>query len=613
MTLLRTSSRSRCGTLAIVRGRTGPDWVGSLAGASFYRLLSGLLCLSMISISVGEDHFSVPSTWVRITTQDGLPHDSVRAVRCVGDSLWVATDAGVTRGTNGLWELLRPTQGTWPDFVPSDLDIDPKTRDVWIGTLGGGLLRYTAGRIDRFDQFNSGLAGDLVFSVRVYRDEVWAATNGGISVYDPIKDVWTLYHPRRADTGATIATSLPAADEAMYAQLWRGTVERFDPVSRQWIRLFQPDQTGHEGGALASALSDRALWIATQESLYQVSRADSWGDSPGHQLNRRLDHLESAIGFPLTMAADSERIWVGTEKGLFVLSASHRNVWFEFRGEHNRGNRGMSRHASDDEEIRFIDGEVPRGIVRSLAISNETLWVGTSRGLFRGSRLLPWEQLSVVSNAEGQRESTTSESGRSAVPVDQNGALNQAENTGEPVIAIYGPRNRTIALPGAAAGPAERGRPDIAAIESALERHNELWASRGLAPIQLEYVRPGYAGYGWGLPEDDLARFSRIPRVAGVIAYLDDLQLAAEASIVRLELPCVNIALGELKELPDTRLRNPWVFPCVRDPLSPSGEDLKLDGAARLSTAAVECLTKAVDESGGDRSAVAVRLRSSQR
>src|SRR3972149_3263693 len=66
----------------------------------------------------------------------------------------------------------------------SAIAVDEETREVWVGTMGDGLYRCGGDRCDRLDQLGSGLAGNAVFAVAVARGRVWAATNGGLSVFD---------------------------------------------------------------------------------------------------------------------------------------------------------------------------------------------------------------------------------------------------------------------------------------------------------------------------------------------------------------------------------------------------------------------------------------------
>jgi len=164
---------------------------------------------------------------------DGYPRESVRAIRLFGDQTWVGTDDGLAMHENGEWTTWARTDGL-PASPLSAIDIDPETLDVWLGTWGSGLVRFSGGRFDRFSQFNSGLAGDLVFDVAVAQGRVWVATVGGVSSFDAAADAWELYYPRKAYAPETAVTTLAAEGDDLYAGLSHGGVERFDSATRSW-------------------------------------------------------------------------------------------------------------------------------------------------------------------------------------------------------------------------------------------------------------------------------------------------------------------------------------------------------------------------------------------
>jgi hypothetical protein len=174
---------------------------------------------------------AVYGTWQTFTTADGLPHDRVLAVTALGNKVWVGTAGGLAHFEDGSW-----TSWTEQDGLPapaiSAVALDPRTGDVWLGTWGAGLVRFSGGRFDQFSQLNSGLAGDLVFAAVVAGGRVWAATNGGLSAYDVAGDTWELHLERRLDTGDTAITGLCVDGPRLYAgPRWRRPpAPRFAPT-----------------------------------------------------------------------------------------------------------------------------------------------------------------------------------------------------------------------------------------------------------------------------------------------------------------------------------------------------------------------------------------------
>ena len=162
-----------------------------LAGIAFW---GAMVCHVLASDEQSVELPFVYQTWRTFTTRQGLPHESVRAIHIQGEKVWVGTEGGLALLDGGVWTTwthLDEAEGAPP--VICAIGIDSRTQDVCLGTWGEGLVRYSAGRFDRFDQKNSGLAGNLVFDLVVTRGRVWAATNGGVSSFDPVSGMWDLH------------------------------------------------------------------------------------------------------------------------------------------------------------------------------------------------------------------------------------------------------------------------------------------------------------------------------------------------------------------------------------------------------------------------------------
>ena len=165
--------------------------------------------------------------------------DTIRAVCTVGAEVWIGDDDGLLRFDGKKWR--RWARGKeLPDYAVSAIDVDRDTGDVWLGLWGGGLARLTAGRVDRFTAFNSGLAGDIVFSVVLARGRVWAATDGGVNALEPWREEWSLYHPRHAGAVTEFVTSLAVDGDELYARTSSSATRRFDPARNEWVGIDKP-------------------------------------------------------------------------------------------------------------------------------------------------------------------------------------------------------------------------------------------------------------------------------------------------------------------------------------------------------------------------------------
>ena len=221
----------------------------------------------------------VYTAWRNIGVREGLPNDSIRSVRVVDDQVWVGTDGGISRLERGEWKSWTAADGL-PPYPITAIDFDPETRDLWLGTWGDGIVRFTAGRADNFNQFNSGLAGDLIFDVVVVDGRVWAATNGGLCAFNPLADAWELYHPRRANERETAVTDLLHEGGSLYALLWRTGLEQLDiKNAASHPSTLQPFNPAANEGVIAFALDQRTVYQADPGALHRHSRVPREGDS----------------------------------------------------------------------------------------------------------------------------------------------------------------------------------------------------------------------------------------------------------------------------------------------------------------------------------------------
>src|SRR6516164_9604910 len=158
------------------------------------RLLLGLIGLMMAAPLLAATPEMPQYKWENFTTANGLPDNHVFNVLVDGDRVWAATENGVGLYENGKWKAFTPADGLAHRAVLY-LALDKRTGDVWAGTMGG-LSRISAGRIDTFNQLNSGLSNDVVYGVAVQGDYVWTATAAGASRLDLHSNQWTLYNER---------------------------------------------------------------------------------------------------------------------------------------------------------------------------------------------------------------------------------------------------------------------------------------------------------------------------------------------------------------------------------------------------------------------------------
>jgi len=98
--------------------RDGPLWLATDRGAACYD----------------------GGTWRSYGREDGLPASSVNVIWTEGQAIWLGTTAGLWRHDGRTWQVYTPHHGLPSSHILSILQAAPDT--WWIGTIGGGLVRY---------------------------------------------------------------------------------------------------------------------------------------------------------------------------------------------------------------------------------------------------------------------------------------------------------------------------------------------------------------------------------------------------------------------------------------------------------------------------------------
>ncbi len=510
----------------------------------------------------------VYESWHTYTTRDGLPHDKILAIHVLDGAVWVGTAGGLALLEGDAWTSWTEHEGLpWPEV--SAIDIDTRTGDVWLGTWGGGLIRFSGGRFDQFNQLNSGLAGNLVFAVVAAGDRVWAATNAGLSTLNTVSDTWDLHFERRANAPETAITSLEIDGRYLYAGTWCGPVRRFDLNRGTWSVVTGPasDLTVNQAPSprpndttLGVALAQQSLWWATQDRLLRRDPTGRWG-------TRRI-HGQPAPGRFINCfaALDGSVVALGTDRGLEIMADWSTATWVNYRPA-DRGAKGrvtLSRHGQI-LDVRALESAIPDGRIRCIAFHNDDIWVGTASGLARGTQKRRWtgQQTVPPSDALNPDRETVIEPAPGAAsappPTDAEAKRFQTVNIG-----ILRPGNRIITLSESQSpGVPRLGRMDLMAANLAIEQANAAGGYRGQIPFALATGPKGtFRGWGWTTPEDDFPALAKQPDVWGIVGHLGSGSRFTTAVVLHTEVPLLNFAATPATT--DETI-NPWIFRCDGD------------------------------------------------
>ncbi|HPA87281.1 MAG TPA: hypothetical protein PK106_05755 [Bacteroidales bacterium] len=333
-------------------------------------------------ISSYADTMPVYGNWRTFTTKDGLPDDKCYSVRIDGDRVLVGTHHGLAVYENGLWRTYTTEDGLAHNGVAS-IDVSPLTGDVWIGTLGG-LNRWSGGKFETFNQFNSGMPNDLVYNVFCYGKDIWVATGGGAGIYDTQKKEWKIFTEMNAPMHEPWTYALSAGDGKVWIAAWGGGVieynmqtEHFrdytDPDGFMEIDLQPNDGVVHDI-TTATSYSDSILWIS---SYFGMSRYD------GKNWNGYFDHDSGlASNFINFLRAEGPVVFVCSDQG---LSSFNGKTWVTYKKNDGSVN-GKALVFKGTEIVKELplNPSISHNFIIGVDAEDGVLWVATSQGVCRG-------------------------------------------------------------------------------------------------------------------------------------------------------------------------------------------------------------------------------------
>jgi ligand-binding sensor domain-containing protein len=324
----------------------------------------------------------VYSNWKHYTTKDGLPSDKAYAVRAVGDKVWVGTHDGLSVLENGEWTTYTTEDGLPHNGVVA-IDVCEETGDVWIGTLGG-LSRFAAGKFENFDQLNSGLPNDLVYSVICSGKDIWTATGGGAGHYDSYAKKWEIFTEQNAPMHEPWTYGVSAGDGKIFIAAWGGGLIEYDPKKQKFkdytdpdgefeIDLLPNDGIVHDI-TTATSYGNGVLWVST---YFGLSRYD------GTHWNGYFDHDSGlASNFINFIRTEGAVVYVCSDNG---LSCTNGKDWVTYKKNDNsvNGKAILTTGAEKTGEVN-LSPSISHNFIIGVDVEDDKLWVATSKGVSCG-------------------------------------------------------------------------------------------------------------------------------------------------------------------------------------------------------------------------------------
>jgi ligand-binding sensor domain-containing protein/signal transduction histidine kinase len=340
--------------------------------------------------------------------EDGLPHSMVKAIRQSRDGyLWLATEEGLVRFDGARFTVFDST--STPEMRVSFVHAitEDEQGALWIGTNGGGLIRYQDGGFTAYPV--SGSEKQIVRAIA-------AARNGGLWL--GASEVGLLHMKEGA---LTPRLAPPADGQGLPSGIWVLHVDREGAV---WVGTRAQGLVSLKAGrvrrftvreglpddhiwSLADA-ADGGLWVGTEKGLAHLARDGTIVNSLAGETIRAL--LEDRDG----------GLWVGSGS----LRRLHQGRWQQFGAAQGLSSDTVCSLHQDREGslwVGTIDGGLNRfrdgpftAIGAQEGLSSEvtravyqhpdgTVWVGTKGG---GASAIKGGEISALTTKAGLSDDT---------------------------------------------------------------------------------------------------------------------------------------------------------------------------------------------------------------
>lgn len=378
-------------------------------------------------------------------TQDGLPHNVVRAITQTDDGyLWVGTQSGVARFDGKNFTVL-DTSNTAVQATEDIRDVFQQSNgDLWIATYGGGVIRIRDGEQTRFTT-RDGLGDDIVRCVREdSAGALWFCTASGLTrladgtfttytTEDGLLNnlVYDVFEDRKGNIWAGVLGGVSRLSGGSFRNLKAG--EEL-PANLSFIHGFaqHPDGgiwMGSYGGGLLHFQDGEVTALTREDALADNRLSDIMMDSLGNlwlstydkgvqrYRDGRFEQLTTDTGLhsdlPFEVFEDEQHlIWIGTAGGglhrlkagsfttfssaeglpdpkvFAVLGEPDGPIWF--------GTEGGGLHRLQDGAIDTFtteDGLSNNNVISLSLTRNKDLWIGTFGGglnRLRDGRFRTW-------------------------------------------------------------------------------------------------------------------------------------------------------------------------------------------------------------------------------
>jgi len=369
---------------SLLQARDGSIWARSRA--RIMRLPPGgqhFEALTPAELSLGTVHPQMPMA------EDGLGR------------ILTLEDGGLLRWDGSRWERFGRSNGLEVAGGVHAILVD-RDREVWLGTAGRGLARWSG-----YDHWSNWTMGQGLPDAEVWRfmrdsrGRFWLGTGSGLAQTSGVAGTGDRLqmHPI-AGTAHQVGSVVEDDQHQLWMATFKGEVLRRDERSGQWRRVVAGLPVIYQ----LLPRPDGTLWAATHGGLYEIRR-----DRAGRAVAQRIEAERSVLGGDAAISNmchdDTGRLWLATSAGLLLqlpgqgftrprvhgLPSEAAAVWPLACGRHQRvyfatrdgGLWRMAPDATGDWYAERVRAQAlgRRNIQSLLEDRRGWLWVATDGGL----------------------------------------------------------------------------------------------------------------------------------------------------------------------------------------------------------------------------------------
>ncbi len=353
--------------------------------------------LYLATIGRGLLHWSGANSNIRaFLPEDGLISVNISGFSQNGDHCWIRSREGFSRLDLESAELRAYGSKTGLDPVDVRTIFEDRSGNVWLGTNGGGVLKFLGEAVQHFNTAH-GMSGDIVMAPLRDGDALWFGTyDNGITL---LKD--STYTHFDMDDGLRstrvwcavkhVVSAAKAADEGV---VWFGTsggLSRFE--NGKFITYTTDDGLPHNQVLSLFAERDGALYVGTARGLVRYdSQTDDFSevaDAPGTKVRAICRHRDG-------------NLWLATNSGVYALKENSVLHVSESSGLPDNSvycietgpdgalwagtESGLCRiDPSGKVSELLLEGGFGANHVNFIAFDDADAWLGTNAGVFHSS------------------------------------------------------------------------------------------------------------------------------------------------------------------------------------------------------------------------------------